>query len=75
MKRKFYTLINVAGLAIGMTCCILISIYLYHEWSHDQYHAKCDRIYRVVQTFRSVEQGTTPGTPSPHGKPRKVVAE
>lgn len=65
LKRKFYTLINVAGLAIGMTCCILISIYLYHERSYDQYHTKRERIYRLVQTFRSVEQGTTPGAPSP----------
>src|SRR4051812_32336157 len=65
MKRKFYTLINVAGLAIGMTCCVLISVYLYHESSYDQYHVKRDRIYRVAQVFRSVEQGATPGAPSP----------
>jgi putative ABC transport system permease protein len=65
LKRKFYTLINVAGLAIGMTCCVLISVYLYHENSYDQYHTKRDRIYRVVQTFRSVEPGATLAAPSP----------
>src|SRR5262249_3505022 len=55
--RKFYTLINVTGLAIGMTCCLLISLYLYHENSYDRYHTKRDRIYRVVQTFRTTEPG------------------
>ncbi|MFL5745788.1 MAG: ABC transporter permease [Niastella sp.] len=65
MKRKFYTLINVAGLAIGMTCCMLISVYLYHENSYDQYHTKRDRIYRVVQTFRNVEPGTKPVAATP----------
>ncbi|OQP68375.1 ABC transporter permease [Niastella populi] len=65
MKRKFYSLINIAGLATGMACCILIGLYLYHERSYDSYHKKRDRIYRVTQTFRSVEQGTMPAAPSP----------
>ncbi|OQP52638.1 ABC transporter permease [Niastella yeongjuensis] len=65
LKRKFYTLINVAGLAIGMTCCVLISVYLYHENSYDRYHTKRDRLYRVVQTFRTSEPGATMVAPTP----------
>lgn len=65
LKRKFYSLINVAGLAIGMACCVLITLYLRHELSYDRYHTKHDRIYRVTQTFRSVEKGATLSAPTP----------
>jgi putative ABC transport system permease protein len=64
LKRKFYSFINIAGLAIGMACCVLITLYVQHELSYDQYHAKRDRIYRVVQTFRSVKKGENPGPPT-----------
>ena len=65
MKRKFYSLINITGLAIGMACCLLITLNVQHELSYDQYHTKGDRIYRVLQTFRSVQQGENPGAPTP----------
>jgi len=46
MKRhKSYSLINIAGLAIGMACCILILLYIQFELSFDKYHEKADRIY------------------------------
>lgn len=57
LKRKFYSLINMAGLAIGMACCVLIALYVYHELSYDQYHTKRNRIYRVTQAFGSREAG------------------
>lgn len=65
VKRKFYSFINIAGLAIGMACCILIAVYIQNELSYDQYHTKRDRIVRVVQTFRSVQDGVNPGAPTP----------
>jgi putative ABC transport system permease protein len=65
LKRKFYSFINIAGLAIGMSCCILITLYIQQELSYDNYHIKRDRIYRVLQTFRSVQQGETLTLPTP----------
>jgi len=65
MKRKFYSLINVAGLAIGMTCCVLITLYLHNELSYDQYHTKRDRIYRVLHSYRTAEKGATLSAPTP----------
>ncbi len=50
-KYKAYSFINIGGLAIGMTCCILILLYVQDELSYDQYHEKADRIYRVVDSF------------------------
>ncbi|KAA8476811.1 putative ABC transport system permease protein [Arcticibacter tournemirensis] len=65
LKRKFYSFINITGLAIGMTCCVLISLYIRNELSYDQYHVKKDRIYRVLQTFRSVQDGETLSSATP----------
>ena len=64
-KRKFYSFINIAGLAIGMACCVLITLYVQNELSYDQYHTKRDRIFRVLQTFRSVQNGENLGAPTP----------
>ncbi len=64
LKRKFYSFINIAGLAIGMACCLLITLYIQNELSYDQYHTKRDRIFRVLQSFRSVQKGVNPGPPA-----------
>jgi len=47
-KHKGYSFINIAGLAIGMACCILIIIFIMTELSYDKFHAKADRIHRLA---------------------------
>jgi putative ABC transport system permease protein len=47
LKHKFYTAINVAGLAIGIASCLVILLFVLHEISYDRFHEKADRIYRV----------------------------
>jgi len=47
-RHAGHTVLNVAGLAVGMTCCLLIALYVHDEWSYDRFHAKADRIYRIV---------------------------
>ncbi|NUM77032.1 ABC transporter permease, partial [candidate division KSB1 bacterium] len=47
-KHKGYSFINVAGLAIGMTCCALIMLYVQHEASYDCFHQHANRLYRVA---------------------------
>ncbi len=42
-----FTMTNLAGLAIGITCCLLILSFVLYEWSFDGFHSKKDRIYRV----------------------------
>jgi putative ABC transport system permease protein len=64
-KRKLFGFINIAGLSIGMACCLLIALYVQNEFSYDRYHTKADRIYRVTQTFRAVQKGENPGPPAP----------
>ena len=49
-RYKGYSLINIAGLSIGMACSMLIFLWVAYELSYDRYHPKADRIYRLVQT-------------------------
>ncbi|UHG92154.1 ABC transporter permease [Spirosoma oryzicola] len=46
-KQRGLTFINIAGLAVGLACCLLITLYVLDELSYDRYNTKADRIYRV----------------------------
>ncbi|MEX0315600.1 MAG: ABC transporter permease, partial [Allomuricauda sp.] len=48
VKNKVYSIINVGGLAIGLSCFLLITIYIVKELSYDSYHEKGNQIYRVL---------------------------
>lgn len=47
-KQKIYTIINIAGLSVGMACSLFILLWVWDELSFDRYHKNADRIYRVV---------------------------
>ncbi|HEV3411781.1 MAG TPA: ABC transporter permease [Puia sp.] len=47
-KRRAFSLINIVGLAFGMTASFLIFLYVRFEVSYDSFHSRADRIYRVV---------------------------
>ena len=47
LKHKTYSLINIFGLSIGVASCLLILLFVWNEWSYDQFHTKSDRIYRA----------------------------
>ncbi len=47
-KHKGYAFINVVGLAIGLACCLLITLYVKYELGYDRYHEKAERIYRLT---------------------------
>ena len=49
LRHKGYSFINVVGLAIGMTCCLLILMWVLDELSYDRFHEHADHIYRVEQ--------------------------
>ena len=65
--QKGYTFINITGLAIGLTCTLLIMFYIQYELSFDRYHENANEIYRVVMFQKGNKyQGTewfnaTPG--------------
>jgi putative ABC transport system permease protein len=51
MKYKIISFINVFGLTVGLTCCLLITAYILNELSYDKYNKNADNIYRVERTF------------------------
>jgi putative ABC transport system permease protein len=52
-KYKFISFINLFGLTIGLTCCLLITTYILNELSYDRYNKNADNIYRITRTFYS----------------------
>lgn len=51
IRQKQFTLLNVLGLSIGITACLLIGLYAQDEMSYDKFHEKGDRIYRINQSM------------------------
>ncbi len=51
IRQKQFTLLNVLGLSIGITACLLIGLYVQDEMSYDKFHEKGDRIYRINQSM------------------------
>jgi len=47
-KHKGYAFINITGLAIGITICILILLFVHNELTYDRHHEKANQIYRVA---------------------------
>ncbi len=49
LRHKGYSFINIFGLALGMACCVLITLWVVDELSYDKYHENADLLYRVEQ--------------------------
>lgn len=47
-KTKVFSLINFIGLTVGLTCFLLIMLYVKFEFSFDRYHKNADSIYRII---------------------------
>lgn len=47
LRQKGFSIINIAGLTIGITCSLLIILYIHDELSYDKIHPDSDRIYRL----------------------------
>jgi len=57
IRNRAFSAINIAGLAIGLATCLLISLFVLDELSYDRYNEKADRIVRVI--FRGSSAGGT----------------
>src|SRR5690606_37617354 len=58
-KSKVFSFINILGLTIGITVCMMIFLFIMNEFSVDDFHKDGDRIYRVM---RSYERDGEPGS-------------
>jgi putative ABC transport system permease protein len=46
-RRKGYAILNLFGLTIGITCCLMIFTYVAYERSYENFNPNADRIFRV----------------------------
>ncbi|MGB2905914.1 MAG: ABC transporter permease [Candidatus Aminicenantaceae bacterium] len=68
-RQKGYSLINIAGLAMGMACCILILTWVWDELSYDRFHKNSDKIFRIVtENHAGGRISVSAGSPAPIGQ-------
>lgn len=68
LRNKSFSFINISGLAIGMAAAILILLWIQHEISYDNFHAKKDRLYQVWNRYTNDgNTGCWNNTPKPMG--------
>ncbi|WP_221452857.1 ABC transporter permease [Mucilaginibacter sp. FT3.2] len=64
-KNKLYAFVNILGLTVGITSCLLIGIYIQHELSFDRFHSNANRIVRANMEYthgNGLKQSALSGT-------------
>ena len=56
-RNRNYTILNIAGLAVGIAVCMMIFMIIQYQTSFDSFHPKKDRIYRVVTESHHADAG------------------
>src|SRR5207249_10709331 len=65
-RKKVFSLINIAGLAIGISASFVIYLIVHYEFSYEKFQKDGDRIYRVVTNMHFPEQDfKNSGVPGP----------
>ncbi len=59
LKHKGFSFINILGLSVGLTCCLLIGLYINEEMSYDRFHENADETYRFTREFMSQDGSTS----------------
>lgn len=49
-KQKVFSIINILGLTVGITCCFMIFLFIMNEMSYDNFHKNGKDIYRIMRT-------------------------
>src|SRR5687768_3399191 len=57
LRHKAFSFINIAGLTLGLTACLLIGLFVYDELQYDKFLPEGDRIYRVYNDLTAQEVG------------------
>jgi putative ABC transport system permease protein len=65
MRNKAYSAINIFGLALGVACCLLLTLYMLDEIGYDKHHKQAENLYRIVTEFTSDNDFGKLGSTSP----------
>jgi putative ABC transport system permease protein len=64
-RHRAFSFMNILGLAVGMTACFLIYMYVSFEKSYDSFNTKADRIFRVVSELKTATDVVHAGVTTP----------
>ena len=73
LRHKAYSFINIVGLAIGMTCSILILLWVQNELSYDRFHTNANQLYRITAKANDFKVAVNPAG-MPAGLKQEVPA-
>ncbi|GAB5525221.1 MAG: ABC transporter permease [Roseivirga sp.] len=66
MRHKFYSFLNLSGLAVSIAACILIAVFVQHELSYDAYHHESEKVYRIATHLKFGDnEFRIPAAPAP----------
>ncbi len=65
LKNQAFSFINISGLSLGLTCSILIALWVQHEYNVDAFHEDLDRIYSITGTEYTGKEVTYGGYDTP----------
>ena len=64
-RHRLYSLINIAGLAVGLACAVFIILFIRDEISYDKWIPDSENLYRVEHTFTVPGQAPMPAAAHP----------
>ena len=64
-KNRLYSFINIAGLSIGIACCVLIFLYVQFQWSYDRFNTNAEHIYRLTEILHLPKEDNARAVTSP----------
>ncbi len=73
-RYKGYSILNIAGLSIGLACFTVIMIFVWSELSYDRHFSKADRIYRIYSQIKT-SNGTQVTAQTPPGWARYLISD
>jgi putative ABC transport system permease protein len=65
LKNRFFSVINIVGLAVGTLCCMYILLYVQDQYSYDHHHKDAKDIYRITTSTARTGDVTNMATASP----------
>ncbi|HEY2009939.1 MAG TPA: ABC transporter permease [Rhizomicrobium sp.] len=66
VRHRLYSLINIAGLAVGLSCAVFIILFIRDEVSYDKWIPDSENLYRIEHTFAAPSQAPMPGSNVPY---------
>lgn len=65
LKHKFYSALNIAGLALGLAACFIVGLYIFDELNYDKFHDQQETVYAIALHGKIAGQEIYTSTTSP----------